>query len=75
MTPIISPGQAMILGVGSISDVFRPDTEGKPVLKKEMGLVLAADHRLLDGVSGLTFLRHVTGYLEQPLKLLIGAAS
>jgi pyruvate dehydrogenase E2 component (dihydrolipoamide acetyltransferase) len=74
MTPIINPGQAMILGVGSISDVFRPDTEGKPVLKKEMGLVLAADHRLLDGVSGLTFLRHVTGYLEQPLKLLIGAA-
>ncbi len=70
LTPIINPGQAMILGVGSINQVFRPDGQGQPVLCQELGLVLAADHRILDGVSGLEFLNCVTGYLEQPLKLL-----
>lgn len=72
LTPIINPGQAMILGVGSINQVFRPDGQGKPVLCQELGLVLAADHRILDGVSGLDFLNCVAGYLEQPLKLLSG---
>ncbi|RJG00543.1 dihydrolipoamide acetyltransferase family protein [Noviherbaspirillum sedimenti] len=74
MTPIINPGQAMILGVGSISKQFRPDAEGRPALTQEMGLVLAGDHRLLDGVSGLRFLSRVTHYLEQPLQLLLGHA-
>ncbi|TCS34047.1 pyruvate dehydrogenase E2 component (dihydrolipoamide acetyltransferase) [Paucimonas lemoignei] len=72
MTPIINPGQAMILGVGSISRQFRPDAEGRPALTQEMGLVLAGDHRLLDGVSGLRFLNRVTHYLERPLLLMLG---
>jgi pyruvate dehydrogenase E2 component (dihydrolipoamide acetyltransferase) len=38
-----------------------------------MGLVLACDHRILDGVSGLRFLNRVVSYLEQPLKLVLGA--
>lgn len=71
MTPIINPGHSMILGVGSVSKVFRPDQEGRPVLRQEMGLVLAADHRLVDGVSGLKFLNQVVRFLEQPMKLLI----
>jgi pyruvate dehydrogenase E2 component (dihydrolipoamide acetyltransferase) len=73
MTPIINPGQAMILGVGAINEIFRPDHEGKPALVREMGLVLAADHRVLDGVSGLSFLNQVTSYLAQPLRLLVGS--
>lgn len=73
MTPIINPGQAMILGVGSITQAFRPDAEGRPELRDEMGLVLACDHRILDGVSGLAFLNRVVSYLEQPMKLLLGA--
>ena len=72
MTPIINPGQAMILGVGSIGKKFRPDAEGRPALTQEMGLVLAGDHRLLDGVSGLRFLNRVMHYLEHPLQLLLG---
>lgn len=71
MTPIINPGQAMILGVGSVDRVFRPDEQGQPVLREQMGLVLAADHRLLDGVSGLRYLNQVVAYLEQPMKLLV----
>jgi pyruvate dehydrogenase E2 component (dihydrolipoamide acetyltransferase) len=73
MTPIINPGQAMILGVGSITQAFRPDSEGRPVLRDEMGLVLACDHRILDGVAGLQFLNRVVAYLEQPMKLLLDA--
>lgn len=72
MTPIINPGQAMILGVGSVSQVFRPDADGRPELRDEIGLVLAADHRLMDGVSGLAFLNRVSAYLEQPMRLLAG---
>jgi pyruvate dehydrogenase E2 component (dihydrolipoamide acetyltransferase) len=73
MTPIINPGQSMILGVGSVSQVFRPDADGRPELRDEIGLVLAADHRLMDGVSGLAFLNRVSAYLEQPMRLLAGA--
>lgn len=72
MTPIINPGQAMILGVGSVTQAFRPDGEGRPELRDELGLVLAADHRLMDGVAGLGFLNRVSAYLEQPMKLLVG---
>lgn len=75
MTPIINPGQAMILGVGSISKQFRPDAEGRPALTQEIGLVLAGDHRLLDGVSGLRFLNRIVHYIEQPLQLLLGHAA
>lgn len=73
MTPIINPGQAMILGVGSIREVFRPDAQGQPQLRREIGLVLACDHRILDGVSGLRFLNRVVAHLEQPLGLVLGA--
>lgn len=73
MTPIITPGQAMILGVGSVREVFRPDAHGQPELRRELGLVLACDHRLLDGVSGLRFLNRVVHYLERPLQLVLGA--
>ena len=70
MTPIINPGQSMILGVGSVRELFRPDANGQPALHRELGLVLAADHRILDGVSGLKMLNAVIASLEKPLCLL-----
>lgn len=70
MTPIINPGQSMILGVGSVRELFRPDANGQPALRRELGLVLAADHRILDGVSGLKMLNAVIASLEKPLFLL-----
>src|SRR5690606_25137202 len=45
MASIINPGQSMILGVGSVREVFRPDAEGRPAIRREMGMVLSADHR------------------------------
>lgn len=71
MTSIINPGQSMILGVGSIRDVFRPDENGQPTIRREMGVVLSADHRVLDGVTGLKFLKRVAQALSQPMGLLV----
>jgi pyruvate dehydrogenase E2 component (dihydrolipoamide acetyltransferase) len=71
MTSIINPGQSMILGVGSIREVFRPDDNGQPVIRREMGMVLSADHRVLDGVTGLKFLKLVVHALSQPMGLLV----
>ena len=70
MTPIINPPQSAILGVGSVREVFRPSDNGQPMLKREMGLVLACDHRLHDGSSGLKFLNVVVDYLQNPVWLL-----
>lgn len=71
MGSIINPGQSSILGVGSIREIFRPDEDGQPELKQEMGLVLSCDHRIFDGVSGLTFLNSIKANLEKPLRLLV----
>ena len=68
---IINPGQSMSLGVGSIREVFRPDDNGQPVIRREMGMVLSADHRVLDGVSALKFLKLVVQGLSQPMGLLV----
>lgn len=70
ISSIINPGQAMILGVGSVRELFRPDAAGQPALRREIGLVLSADHRVLDGVSALAFLRCVVDRLERPLGLM-----
>ncbi|MFH1343941.1 MAG: dihydrolipoamide acetyltransferase family protein [Pseudomonadota bacterium] len=70
VTSIINPGQSAILGVGSVRDLFRPDGDGKPVLRREMGVVLSADHRVHTGVEGLAFLSSLKAYLETPMRLL-----
>lgn len=71
MTSIINPGQAMILGVGSVRELFRPDAAGQPMLQREIGLVLSADHRVLDGVAASGFLKRVRHHLSNPLGLLV----
>lgn len=71
LTPIISPGHSAILGVGSIRELFRPGRTGEPELRREIGLVLACDHRVLDGVAGLKILNRIIHYLENPIQLLI----
>jgi pyruvate dehydrogenase E2 component (dihydrolipoamide acetyltransferase) len=71
MTPIVNPGQSMILGVGTVRGTFRPGAGDRPALRREIGLVLAADHRLIDGVSGLAFLNRVIDHLEHPVRLMM----
>ena len=73
LVPIVNPGQAAILGVAAEKPVFRPDAAGAPVLRREIGLVLSCDHRVLDGVRAARFLDHVVALLAHPLRLLRGA--
>ncbi len=68
-TPVINPGQSMVLGVGAVRSMFRPDAHGQPELRQELGLVLACDHRVFDGTSGVRFLKRVIEYLETPRAL------
>lgn len=70
LIPIINPGHSAILGVGSIRRIFRPDAGGRPALRQEIGLVLACDHRVFDGVAGLELLNRVIACLENPFCLL-----
>jgi pyruvate dehydrogenase E2 component (dihydrolipoamide acetyltransferase) len=72
MTSIIVPGQSAILGVGSVQDCFRPDAAGAPVLRRELGVVLSADHRVHTGVGALAFLKAFEHALLNPLHLLMG---
>jgi pyruvate dehydrogenase E2 component (dihydrolipoamide acetyltransferase) len=72
MTSIIVPGQAAILGVGAVQDCFRPDEAGAPKLRREMGVVLSADHRVHTGVGALAFLQAFENALLHPLQLLTG---
>jgi pyruvate dehydrogenase E2 component (dihydrolipoamide acetyltransferase) len=69
LTPIIHPGHCAILGVGSIRELFRPGADGRPELRREMGLVLACDHRVLDGVAALAFLHRIVQLLQNPVRL------
>lgn len=70
LVPIINPGQSAILGVAAAKPVFRPDQHGQPQLRREIGLVLSCDHRVLDGVRAAQFLDLVVNTLEHPLPLL-----
>ncbi|MGO4263901.1 2-oxo acid dehydrogenase subunit E2, partial [Lysobacter sp. TAB13] len=68
LVPIINPGQSAILGVAAQKPVFRPDANGLPCLRREVGLVLSCDHRVLDGVRAARFLDHIVNTLENPLQ-------
>lgn len=70
VTSIINPGQSAVLGIGSVRSLFRPDSAGKPELRREMGIVLSADHRVHTGVEGLAFLSSLKAHLETPMRLL-----
>jgi pyruvate dehydrogenase E2 component (dihydrolipoamide acetyltransferase) len=70
LVPIVNPGQSMILGVGATEVVFRPDAAGDPALRREITLVLAADHRVLDGAAAAAFLARIVALLERPMALL-----
>ena len=65
------PGQAAALGVGCLRASFRPDSQGRPVLVQEIGLVLTCDNGTFATAEGLTLLSAIKSYLESPLRLLV----
>jgi pyruvate dehydrogenase E2 component (dihydrolipoamide acetyltransferase) len=70
LVPIVNPGQSMILGVGAVEALFRPDANGAPTLRREITLVLAADHRVLDGAEAAALVACIARHLERPFGLL-----
>jgi pyruvate dehydrogenase E2 component (dihydrolipoamide acetyltransferase) len=62
---IISPPQAAILAVGSISDRVVP-VDGVPGIRPMMTLTLSSDHRVLDGARAAAFLDDVAVTIRQP---------
>lgn len=69
-TPIINPGEAGILALGSVRK--QPwEYEGQIALRDVLTLSLSFDHRLVDGAQGATFLRDVADLLAQPARALL----
>jgi len=68
-TPVITPGQVAILGVGRLRDGVRWE-ETTPVKTQVLTLSITFDHRALDGVPAAGYLRSVASRLANPLALL-----
>ena len=68
-TPVITPGQVAILGVGRLRDSVRWDAD-QPVRTQMLTLSLTFDHRAVDGAPAAEYLRDVVTLLENPLRLL-----
>ena len=68
-TPMINWPEVAILGIGKLADkpVVR---EGQVVVRKMLPLMLAFDHRVIDGADGARFMNTVKMMLENPLNLL-----
>ena len=64
-TPILNPGESVILGVGAIKE--KPwVVDGQVVPRQIAQLALSFDHRLIDGALGAELLRDVSAVLESP---------
>jgi pyruvate dehydrogenase E2 component (dihydrolipoamide acetyltransferase) len=66
---IITPPQAAILAVGSISDRVIP-VEGKPGVRPMMTMTLSCDHRVVDGAKAAEFLSDLANAIREPEKVL-----
>jgi pyruvate/2-oxoglutarate dehydrogenase complex dihydrolipoamide acyltransferase (E2) component len=68
-TPVITPGQVAILGVGRLRESVRWDG-ATPVRTEVLTLSLTFDHRAVDGAPAADYLRSVASRLANPLTLL-----
>lgn len=68
---IVNPPQAAILAVGNIVKKPVLNAHDEIVVGHRMNLVLAADHRVVDGADGALFLKELKALLESPGLLLI----
>ncbi|KAI8990830.1 pyruvate dehydrogenase complex dihydrolipoamide acetyltransferase [Mycotypha africana] len=72
-TAIINPPQSCILAVGGAQQKVVPDetTESGFAVRDVMEVTLSADHRVVDGAVGATWLQSFKGFMENPLKMLL----
>jgi len=71
-TPILNPPQVAILGLHRIDE--RPaNVAGEIRLRPMMYLALSYDHRIVDGLEAVRFLRQIKDVVEDPASLLLQA--
>jgi pyruvate dehydrogenase E2 component (dihydrolipoamide acetyltransferase) len=75
---IVNPPQAAILAVGTAEKRVVPDAggagePGRAAWKHAtmMNVTLSADHRVVDGAVGATWLSAFKGYMENPSSMLL----
>ena len=67
-TPVLNPPETGILGVGRV--IEKPAVfNGEITIRHMMTLSLTFDHRVVDGVPAMTFLKTLARYLEHPMLL------
>lgn len=66
---IINPPQGAILAVGAAKDELTL-VNGKVEARSRLRLTLTADHRIIDGALGATFLHSLVELLEHPLSII-----
>jgi pyruvate dehydrogenase E2 component (dihydrolipoamide acetyltransferase) len=66
----LQSGQSMSLATGSVCDGFGADAAGRPVLRRELTLTLAADARVFEADAAAALLRRTVQHLEQVQELL-----
>lgn len=69
-TPILNPGEAVILCFGAVRDMPWVH-EGQVTVRKVTQLALSFDHRIVDGQLGSMFLADVARVLEDPATALL----
>ncbi len=68
--PVINFPEAAILGIGRIREEPRV-YDGDIVPRRIMGIVVAFDHRIIDGAEVARFMNTLKDYLEHPGKILV----
>ncbi|KAG0189825.1 pyruvate dehydrogenase complex dihydrolipoamide acetyltransferase component (E2) [Apophysomyces sp. BC1034] len=72
-TAIINPPQSCILAIGGTTQKVVPD-ETKETgfgVRQVMNVTLSADHRVVDGAVGATWLQAFKEFMENPLKMML----
>jgi pyruvate dehydrogenase E2 component (dihydrolipoamide acetyltransferase) len=64
-TPILTPGQITILGVGSVTRVLE-ERGDVFAFRSRLSLSLTLDHRAADGADGARLLQDVARHLSDP---------
>lgn len=68
-TPLINPPQVAIAGFGRAHDAVVP-VDGAPAVRRVLPVVVAADHRLIDGEALASFMTTLERLITVPLLLL-----
>jgi pyruvate dehydrogenase E2 component (dihydrolipoamide acetyltransferase) len=73
-TPLLTPPQIAVLGIGAIDRVFRETPSGF-AFRSELHVSLTFDHRAVDGADGARFLQDLADLLQSPGDLALPAAT